>query len=242
MKHEEAKFILHAYRPDGADAADPAFAQALEHARKDPALAAWLARLNEFDRAVAAKLGEIPPPPGLRETILAGARASSPAGRAWWRHPVWLAAAAGLVIVAAVTLSLAPARVEAADLAAFAAGDAQARHLHGDGEAWGSFQARLAEPATRLGQKLAVNFTELRTTGCRTVQFQGQDVLEVCFNRDGKWYHCYVVRRADFPSLDSPERAVITAQGAVHVATWADDSHLFVVVTKAGAEALQVLL
>ncbi|HYC70877.1 MAG TPA: hypothetical protein VEB66_06700 [Opitutaceae bacterium] len=242
MKHEEAKFILNAYRPNGADAADPAFAEALEHARRDPALAAWFERLNEFDRAVAAKLGEVQPPSGLRETILAGARVGTPEGLSWWRRPAWLAVAAAFIVVGAVTLSLAPARLEAADLTSFVARDAQQRHMHGDGEAWSSFQARLAEPATRLGQKLAVNFSELRTTGCRTIRFQGRDVLEVCFNRDGKWYHCYVVRRADFPSLQAPASAEISAEGSVHVATWADDSHLFVVVSKGGAEALQVLL
>lgn len=242
MKHEEAKFILNAHRPNGADAADPAMAEALAEARKDPVLARWFERLGEFDRVVAAKLGEVAPPAGLRETILAGGRVEAVAATAWWRRPSLLAMAAGVAIVAAATFSLLPGRAEAADLASFAASDAQSRHLHGDGVAWNDFQAKLAEPATRLGQRLAVNFSALRTTGCRTISFQGRDVLEVCFNRDGKWYHCYIVRRADFPSLRGPEKPAITPEGAVHVATWADDTHLFLVVTKAGAEALQHLI
>lgn len=242
MKHEEAKFILSAYRADGSDAGDPAFADALAEARGDPALAAWLARMGGFDRVVAAKLAEVVPPPGLRETILAGGRVSTVAGPARWRRPAWIGAAAGLALLTAATFPLWPARSEAADLTGFAAADAQSRHLHGEGRAWADFQAMLAEPAMRIGQKLAVNFAELRTTGCRTVSFHGRDVLEVCFNRDGKWYHCYVVRREDFPSVSAPAAPAIASRGAVHVATWADDTHLFVVVTKAGAEALQQLI
>ena len=44
MTNQEAKFTLSAYRANGQDAGDPAFAEALAQAKQDPALGAWLAR------------------------------------------------------------------------------------------------------------------------------------------------------------------------------------------------------
>jgi len=41
MDSGEAKFILSAYRPEGQDASDPRFAEALEQVRRDPILQRW---------------------------------------------------------------------------------------------------------------------------------------------------------------------------------------------------------
>lgn len=243
MKHEEARFILQAYRPNGADAGDPAMAEALAQARQDPGLAAWLERLQKFDGAIAAKLAEVSPPAGLRETILTGARVSQPSRQAWWRRPAGMALAASVALAGtAAIFSLFPSRAAASDLKSFAAGDAQAFHLHGEGEAWSQMQAQLAAPVNRLAARVAFDFDALRTTGCRTVSFQGRELLEVCFKREGKWFHCYIARRADFPEIALPAAPRISDVGKVHAASWADDSHIFVVISKAGREALDFLL
>ncbi len=242
MNNDQAKFILHAYRPDGADASDATFEAALAQARQDPALGAWLERLQAFDRAMAQKLGQVVPPAGLREAILTGGQVSTPTRRTVWWQPVWLAAAAAIAITAVTVLSLRPARVEAATLAAFAAGDAVQRHPPGEGEVWSDFQGVLAAPTTRFGGALPVDFEALRTKGCRTIDFQGREVLEICFKRDGNWFHCYIARRVDFPGATALAAPAIVAQGAVHLATWADDTHLFAVVSKAGREALERMI
>ena len=77
MTTQEAKFLLSAYRPDGRDAADPFFAEALAQARSDPELAAWFAREQAMDARISERLGGIVPPQALRESILAGARGAS---------------------------------------------------------------------------------------------------------------------------------------------------------------------
>jgi hypothetical protein len=41
MTNESAKFLLSAYRPNGTDAHDPVFKEALEQAPCDPELATW---------------------------------------------------------------------------------------------------------------------------------------------------------------------------------------------------------
>ena len=74
MTTDEAKFILSAFRPSGRDTGDAAFGEALRFAGEDPALGAWLAQSRAHDRAIATKLGQVAPPLGLREAILAGVR------------------------------------------------------------------------------------------------------------------------------------------------------------------------
>ncbi|MEI7928288.1 MAG: hypothetical protein WCH40_07030 [Verrucomicrobiales bacterium] len=53
MNKEQARFILHSFRPDGADAADSDFAQALHLAAEDRELGEWLARERARDAEVS---------------------------------------------------------------------------------------------------------------------------------------------------------------------------------------------
>jgi hypothetical protein len=69
MDKQRAKFILQSFRPDGADAHDPDFAEALGFAAEDRELGAWLAKERARDAAFASALGELPIPEDLREAI-----------------------------------------------------------------------------------------------------------------------------------------------------------------------------
>lgn len=252
MNNTEAKFILNAYRPSGRDASDAAFATALEQAKSDPALGAWFAREQAHGVAVAAKLGGIAPPAGLREAILAGARMSGesfsakPAAtkRRFWAQPVWLAAAASVAVLLTASLTLWPKRAAGeAPLAEFALADAVEPSRHGGhGEMTGAFQATLSNPATRLTGGLPIDFAALRGNGCRTVSVAGHDVLEVCFQREGVWFHCYVARLEDFPGPAAAASPLFARAGKVDAAVWVDGAHRIVVATVAGRAALQRLL
>lgn len=72
MDKEHAKFILQSYRPDGADAGDPAFAEALQLAAEDRELGEWLARERAHDSIFVQQLSSLDIPEGLRDEILAG--------------------------------------------------------------------------------------------------------------------------------------------------------------------------
>ncbi len=69
MDKEKAKFILQSFRPDGADAGDPDFAEALELAAADRDLGNWLARERAQDAAFAAALNNVSIPEHLRSAI-----------------------------------------------------------------------------------------------------------------------------------------------------------------------------
>ncbi len=72
MDKEEARFILRCFRPDGADAGNPDFAEALAWAAKDRDLGEWLAKERSKDADFADALNAVTIPPALREEILAG--------------------------------------------------------------------------------------------------------------------------------------------------------------------------
>ncbi|MBI2517323.1 MAG: DUF3379 family protein [Opitutae bacterium] len=244
MNNQEAKFVLHAYRPSGADAGDATFCAAIEQAKQDPVLNRWFEAQQAFDRALSAKLGSVQPPAGLRESILTGAKfsQSGSTARSWWQQPVWMAAAASVaLLLTAAGLALWPKQALASEeLAAFAIGDT----LHGnhDGEHGAdaaAFEAMLTKTNKRLSAGLPVAFEKLRSNGCRTVSFKGHDLLEVCFERDGTWFHCYVARCADFPALAKKLAPTFKDKPGASAAAWSDGEHIYVVASRAGHAALQ---
>lgn len=69
MDKEQARFILHSFRPDGADAQDPAFTEALTLAAEDRELGEWLSHERAHDAEFSAMLNEVEIPADLREAI-----------------------------------------------------------------------------------------------------------------------------------------------------------------------------
>jgi hypothetical protein len=161
--------------------------------------------------------------------------------RAWWRHPVWLAAAASVAILLTAGLVLWPKQASA--FGDFIYADARLSAAHGGhGHESSQLQAILNDPATRLGQKLPINFEELSMTGCRALHYRGHQIMELCFKRDGVWFHCYIARSADFPAVAMANRPTLVDHGASCVASWKDAEHLIVVVSNSGRKSLEALL
>ena len=71
MDKKHAKFILQSYRPDGADATNPDFEEALKFAAEDRELGSWLADERANDAVFAEALGALDIPEGLRDEIFA---------------------------------------------------------------------------------------------------------------------------------------------------------------------------
>jgi hypothetical protein len=245
MNNAEAKFVLQGYRANGADADDGTFAEALEQAKRDPGLGEWFAREQAFDRAVGAKLAEITPPPDLRAAILAGGRVTAAGGGDRRRVVgiVALAAAASVALLLVAGLALKARQSQA--VGDFVVGDAvlSAFHGHGDrGDATNALQWTLGQTTTKLAQPLNVDFGRLRATGCRVVTYQGRDLLEVCFNRGGSWFHCYIGRASDFPSLAMGEQPTLQEKGSAWLASWRHADHIVFVVSRSGRAELEALL
>ena len=97
MTREQAKGILMLYRPGTDDADNPEMHRAIEVARQDPDLGRWFDNHCHFQKTVRAKLMGIEAPQHLKTALLACQRIVPL--RAWWQEPVWLTAAAAIILL-----------------------------------------------------------------------------------------------------------------------------------------------
>lgn len=245
MTNQEAKFTLGAYRAGGQDAGDPVFAEALEQAKRDPALGAWLAREQAHDTIVAAKLREVAPPAGLRAAILAGAQASS-TRRVWWKQPVWLAAAAAVALLLAVVGTISRgergAGVPATALAELVLADLNVAGHVGHDTASGELKAWLEAPGKKLAASSGLDFAQMKAKGCRTLTLGGRELAEVCFERNGLVFHLYTMPRTALPELTLGAKPTLVAQAGKAAAVWSDEKLHYVLATGAGLDAIKQLL
>jgi hypothetical protein len=244
MNHDEAKFLLRAHRPGTADDRDPVFAEALAFASRDPGLRAWLESQHAFDEAVVRKLAEIQPEAGSLESILAGARAQRRSRRRA-RTFVWLAAAAAFAVLLSVAGVLHRRTIpddgdSFHQIALTDMNGALWRHQSGAGgmETLGSelLTGDIREKAARL-----IELSALRADGCRVVSVAGRDVFEFCFGPRHE-YHLYVAKRDDFPKEAGDGDLRIENAGRYALASWADERHVYSLVSYAGAAALKQVL
>jgi len=244
MNHHEAKFILRARRPGGQDARDPVFADALAEAERDPMLKGWLESEAVFDRAMSAKLSEIQPPPGLKDAILAGARISRQRQRAWWKNPAWMGIAAAIAITAIVVVRFGPSRPSAKDFSEFALHELATAHDSHNGHRpeLTELQARLNDASLPLPGNIKLDADELRRLGCRTVSFAGHEVFEICFKRDGNWYHLYASRVENFSRGSADARSLMKSEGHFTTTAWKDGQFAYALVTYDGDDALRKLI
>jgi hypothetical protein len=244
MTNDQAKFLLHAYRPGGADAADPALAEALQRARSDPKLAAWFAREQLFAATMAEKLRALTPPPGLRESLLAGHYATAVTQR---RHAtgrrIWLPMAAALALCIGAALWWRFAPIPGATLDEFAANYVARGFLLQERSAdvtelksW-----LVAQGGPRPGE-LPAQFADLRALGCRTLEYQGAEISLLCFERNGKEYHVLVARRDQLRARTAPRGDRLAERNRHVVAWWTDAGNYYVLVSDAARNAVGQLL
>jgi hypothetical protein len=251
MDSTEAKFILRAYRAGGHDAQDPMFAEALAQLDRDPALRAWWERERAFDAAMSEKIGALPPPGHLRTTILAGGKAGGQASRPSARRrawPAWLAAAAAIAL--GVFFAIRPQGTIGgtpglSDLAALAVDDLEHAHDNHVGHPMemAGVQAQLAGLALPVTLQSGPRIDDLRAKNCRVVKFAGREVFEICYQREGTWYHLYIARGGDFGLGGAGAgQPVWTEKGRYAGAAWRDAQQVYALVTRAGPEALRRLM
>ena len=104
MTTQQAKEILLLYRPGTADWQEPEVAEAIALARQDPDLTRWFEQHQAFQTAMRARFREIEAPEHLKNVVKLAGSGTSPRPLpvqqpVWWRAPVWLAAAAVVVLM-----------------------------------------------------------------------------------------------------------------------------------------------
>jgi len=245
MNQDEAKYILRAFHLGGQDVEDPQFQEALELSKRDPVLGDWFANEQAIDARVSRKLRAFPVPPNLKAQLLA-ARKTIPA-RAWWPRPVWMSAAACLLLVLALSgwLLTSAGQVQFSDLRAFVA-DSTAQLDHLDLSSTNLVEVR----RWLLDRKAAGDFvvpTALKgmpSVGCRKFNWKGQSISLVCFKVDGVGtVHLFVIDHSsvhDAPADANPAFAV--SGNGIATASWRNTKFVYVLAGKVDEGELRRLL
>ena len=242
---------LQAMRPNGQDADDPRFASALAAAAADPELRQWHSREQGFDRAFAAGLAAVEPPPRLHATLLAGARASRHTGfrgSAAWKG---LAAAIVLLLAGAAWLWL-PHSPAQDPLAAFRAGMIQTlegtHSLDHKTSSYSEVRAWLASRQGTAGITLPPGLCDRETIGCKVFEWNGARVTLICFrpcpsgDPQSASAHLFVLRQEAVLALLAAEEAPLFAESQAWAsAAWKKDGHLHLLVSRSAIPHLRSL-
>jgi hypothetical protein len=227
VNRDEAIEILLRHRPGTADTDDPAVVVALDLARRDPELGAWLKRNTAFQLAVCDSLRRIVPPAGLKEAILAG-RPVPPkivSLRSW----VFLASAACVALM--VTLGV--WRMQPREDATFAGfRERMARNALRDYRMdlltndLVQIHAFLAGKNVQPDYQLTDGLKRLPGYGAAALRWRNRDVAMICFDLGGgKPLYLFVADADSVPG--SPTTTTIEKISRLNTAGWVRDGKVY---------------
>ncbi len=237
MTREEAQQILWLYRGD-IDAEDPAFAEALRTAERDPQLALWLKDHVATYATVRARLKTAPVPAGLTRRIL------SAQPLAWWRQPAYQLAASLFILAALGIFWLSRPAKEATldEYRRFTARVVTGHYAMGlesaDAEAVRRFLEANQAPSDFA---LPKTLQQERLLGCAALSWDGHPVSLLCFRRQpgpgapDLWF--FITDGGALPQpIAAPEFATVTQVGTVG---WSRAGKTYLLAGRDDARSLQ---
>jgi hypothetical protein len=238
MTREEARQLLEMYRPGGADDEDPRFREALEWARRDAALGAWLEGQRAFDRVMVAAVRSTSVPADLKAALLSSRRPVVREAAVWWR-PSWgdwrvrAALAAAIVFLASVAgvfSQRGPSR--------FTEFRREMVEEAWNGESHVDFRSK---DLFRIKQWLARNggptkfqvpeaLIEQGLHGCSVVRVGGHAVAVLCLASGTRHVHLFVAEDEDMQFVDLPREGTPDFEkcGLWKTASWRGGGHTYV--------------
>lgn len=228
---QRAKEILELYRPGSADDAEPDVQEALALARQDPELGRWLGDQVALHRAFQAKFRAIPVPPGLEQSILS--TVPRPGKVIRWRQPVYLAAAAALVLLVGLTglwvLSSRPEERFAGFRARMVRTALRQYSMDIDADSQDRIRQFLREKGAHADYELPPLLAKLPGEGGGVLSWQGNKVSMVCLDSQKKAdLYVFVIARSALPDPPPPDRPNFAPVGRLKTASWShqDKSYL----------------
>jgi hypothetical protein len=217
VNSSEAREVLLLYRPGTVEAADPQMAEALELARQDPELGRWFEQHRAFQKAMRAKFQQIEVPAHLKASLLVrgAAQPTILPLQPWWRSPVWLTAAAAVLLLLGLTVvwlkPRAPDRF--ANYRSRVVGEAVRDYrmdiVTNDMQQIRQFMASRGAPAD---YHLPRGLGQLQLTGGGRLTWRDHPVSMVCFDRgDKQMLFLFVMKRSAVkdPPPETPHLAVV---------------------------------
>lgn len=243
MNNQEAKLILQGYRPDGRDASDPFFAEALEQVRRDPELEKWFKEETALNSRIQARIeSAIPVPSGLKSELLALRKTVQPAP--WWLQPMKLAAVAVALISLGVILLLVPQRPNQLD----SFRDTMARsslqtqeHVAFESHDLASIRQWLQRRNLETNFDLPSTLQSGVAQGCRVVDWNGHRATMICFMVNGQHMDLFVMDGSALPNFPQNGGPQFAGADGLMTATWASGGKVYLL-TGQNKAALQKLL
>lgn len=235
MDNQQLRELLAVYRP-GLDDQDETFAELRTALRNDPELQRQLDARVARDDAIRAKLHAVQPPPGLKTRILAGQNVVRPPV-SFWRQPIWLAAAAAIVVFAIITLTR-PNNFPAyrAEMVKFVAVEYD---LDTHAEDFDSLRQSFAAKGWPADYTVPAGVKNLHIEGGCLRQWHGRKVALLCFETeaDGDVWLFVVDRQvvADVPA-ETPQ---IATTGQITTASWTRGAYTYILATEKPAIPIQ---
>ncbi len=245
MKREEAQFILGAYRPNGEDAHDPQFQEALVLARQDPVLGHWFLEEQALDSAFAFKIRSQRVPSDLKAQLLLARTTGVCTPR--WRRTVWLAAAACIAVLLVISASLFQHRTRVAEFAQFrramvGASFDMSQHSDVMGLDADGFKHWLADHHGEPDFVLPAGLSSKGIAACKIVEWQQRRVTMLCFKFSGRHVDVFVVKASDLPAISLGVAPTFFSDDGVTTAAWQRDGKVYLLAGSMPQSDLQQLL
>jgi hypothetical protein len=243
----EAREILLLYRPGTADAADPEMAQALALARQDPELARWFEQHRAFQKTMRAGFRQIEVPAHLKASLLI----QKPAPRTivtpqvWWRRPVWLSAAAAMLLVFGLARAWLKPHVpdRFANFQSRMVGEAQLAYRM-DLETNDMQQVRqyMAIHGAPADYDLTPGLERLQLTGGGRLTWRSKPVTMVCFDRGNKQMLFLFVMKRSGVKDPPPKTPQLVKVRQMLAASWTHGDNTYVLAGPEEADFLKKYL
>jgi hypothetical protein len=243
MTPEEAKFILQSYRPNGRDADDPAFAEALARVESDPDLARWFEAERALDAALSAKLRAVPVPRRLRGSIMAGGKIVRPAPF-WSRRAVLACASAAAVVALLAVLRPFSGGSQFADFRLHVARmiDESTYRLNYNNPQIARVRAWLKDHQGFADFVPPDSLNGRPTFGCQVFEWKGHTATLICFQSERGIVHIFTIDASIFPDAPPEGPPQIASIANQQVASWTKAGKTYVLAGIRDYEALKSLL
>lgn len=244
MNSDQAKEILLLYRPGTADAEDPEIVEAMAVARRDPELARWFERHVAFQSAMRTSFRQIAVPEHLKLELLAGRKIIRPS--VWWQRPVWLAAAAVVVIalgLAAFWLRpTVPDRFANFQQMMVSKAENVAYAMDWPTNDMRALRTALAGRGAPANYEVPKGLARLQLTGGAALTWRANPVSMVCFDRgDKQMVFLFVMKRSALKD-PPPEKPLVAKIDALTTVSWTSGDQAYLLAGPEEANFLQKYL
>lgn len=240
MTHDQAKRLLATYRPWTNDAESSEFVEALTLTRSDAELGRWFIEHCAAQSGIHARFVNTTVPAGLKEQIVSEhkARLNAAKWRAPRRVPVMVCALVVLIVVgfwSVRNLTGESATSFAAYRGRMVRSALRAYSMDLETNSAPAIRAYLAQHQACPDYALPKALTDVASTGCGVLSWQGHRVAMVCFHSgrplapgEKTDLFLFVTERTAAPDVPATETPVFAKVNNLLTASWSQDGRIYI--------------